>query len=118
MRQLFFAILMMLPIATNAQNVMTGNEIQQRCVEGHELELYCVGYIEGLVTVMLFTNISGNFSLFYGGRQTKEFCMPTGVTAGQRRDTILKWLQDHPEDRHNASAWLVYRALYDAFPCT
>ena len=44
-------------------------------------------------------------------------CAPANVTAGQLADVVLKYLQDHPEERHKAAVGLVATALINAFPC-
>jgi Rap1a immunity proteins len=44
-------------------------------------------------------------------------CVPSKVTLGQLQDVVLKYLDAHPEGRHNIAASLVLKALTEAFPC-
>jgi hypothetical protein len=44
-------------------------------------------------------------------------CPAEGVTTGQEKRVVLKYLQDHPEELHLDDALLVERALTKAFPC-
>ena len=45
-------------------------------------------------------------------------CIPDGVTAGQARETIQKFMQDHPSTRHEIAAVTSFAALKQAFPCS
>ncbi len=40
-----------------------------------------------------------------------------GVTNGQVRDVVVKYLKDHPEERHFLASILAVKALSKAFPC-
>jgi len=44
-------------------------------------------------------------------------CIPQKVTNGQMGDVLIKYLQDHPEKRHNDVGVLAWRAFRKAFPC-
>ena len=43
-------------------------------------------------------------------------CIPDGVTAGQARETIQKFVQDHPSTLHEMAAVISFAALKQAFP--
>jgi hypothetical protein len=45
-------------------------------------------------------------------------CIPDGVTAGQARETIQKFMQDHPSTQHEMAAVISFAALKQAFPCS
>lgn len=87
-----------------------GNELYADCTEepvsfnrGH-----CLGYVVGIADV-----------LQHPGSRVGDFatCLAKGVTEGQVRDVALQFLTQHPELRHYAAAYLVARALAEAFPC-
>ncbi|UCD68921.1 MAG: hypothetical protein JSW48_02125 [Betaproteobacteria bacterium] len=46
-----------------------------------------------------------------------RFCPSANVTVGQVAAIVIKWLEDHPEDRHYSADSLVKAALEEAFPC-
>jgi Rap1a immunity proteins len=52
------------------------------------------------------------------GVMKKLSCEPPGVTAGQVKDVVVRYLEKHPESRHAVGASLVLAALYEAFPCS
>lgn len=86
----------------------TGNEVLQKCDEGADTQdiAYCLGYIAGAVDqIALWTN--------YGGKN----CIPSNATLGQMRDVIVKYLKDHPQDRHRSAPLLSYMALGEAYSC-
>jgi len=45
-------------------------------------------------------------------------CLPRNATEGQVGDVVLKYLDDHPEERHHKAATLALTALTLAFPCS
>ena len=48
---------------------------------------------------------------------TSMLCLPDGVTNGQQRAVVLKYLRDHPERLHELRSKLVRDALQKAWPC-
>jgi hypothetical protein len=50
-------------------------------------------------------------------RDLKMICTPPRVTYGQMLDIVGKFLNDHPERRHERKPDLVLDALIAAFPC-
>ena len=50
---------------------------------------------------------------------TRIFCIPPDdqVTTEQLTDIVIKFLEEHPEDRHLQGAAIVFAAATDAFPC-
>lgn len=44
-------------------------------------------------------------------------CIPLGVSTGQVRDVVTKWLRENPQHRHYPATWTVAQALAKAFPC-
>lgn len=85
----------------------TGNQLHSDCSS----ELFyekgiCIGYI------MAIADVLGSSPLY--GYST---CIPSGVTAGQMRDVVQRWLNENPKERHYNADSLVAWALSDAFPC-
>jgi len=48
-------------------------------------------------------------------RQT--MCSPAGSTRGQLTAIVQKYLENHPETRHENDILLIMRALQEAWPC-
>ena len=44
-------------------------------------------------------------------------CIPNRVTDRQTTDVVVRYLKEHPEQRHYAAANLVAETLAEAFPC-
>ena len=97
---------------------LTGNDLYHNCTNaavpmGWSL---CLGYIEGVLDA---TNFEG--SLSYGKSTVLhgivQWCVPAGVTAGQARDVVIKFLRDKPEFRHLSAAEEVTAAVAAAWPC-
>jgi len=47
-----------------------------------------------------------------------EICIPGGTTAGQVRDTVLRWIAKQHSPRGMVAAAATFRALTEAFPCS
>ena len=61
----------------------------------------CIGYISGV------------FDLADG----ILFCAPKEVTRGQVWDIAVKYLREHPEQRHTVASDSVIESLREVFPC-
>ena len=81
-----------------------GNKLYSRCSSpNNSLEhVYCLGYVAGATD-----------SLQMDG----HICVPDNVTVAQAVDVVMKYLRDHPEDRHFLAPSLADLALRQAFPC-
>jgi hypothetical protein len=44
-------------------------------------------------------------------------CLPQGVTTGQALKVLVKYMDDHPEQLHEKTAWVAAKALHEAWPC-
>ena len=45
-------------------------------------------------------------------------CLPKGVTTGQGLKVLIKYMEDHPEELHDRTAELAFRAFVKAWPCS
>jgi hypothetical protein len=86
--------------ATQAK-AYTGNELLADCTASLDTNLgpqnstYCLGYLLGHIE--------------------KSDYVPVGVTAGQARDIMVAYLQQHPETRHLPAQYNAFMALRAAF---
>lgn len=95
----------------SAAGWMSGNELLSACEEMNEAIKYqqlgwCRGYIVGIADAMS----PGNSVNGYKAKFT------AGITVQQLTDVVLKFLREHPEDRHYSAGSLVAEALSKAFP--
>ena len=84
----------------------TGNQLYDACSAPEQNQVYgaaCLSLIDGVSQV---------------GKIRGDFCIRTsGVTMGQSRAVVLRYLEIHPELRHQPAGLLVLQALMQAFPC-
>lgn len=87
----------------------TGNELNRLCKSSIDVETgICIGTISGIIGGADAVGI-------LNGR--KLFCLPANATRQQLHDTVIKYLGDHPEQRHQPDTSLVVVAIANAFPC-
>jgi hypothetical protein len=71
--------------------------------------LQCYSYISGA--------IDGAAALAIDAGHAPPECPPNGVTKGQLKDIVLRYLKGHPEKRHLQAASLVIASVGEAFHC-
>jgi hypothetical protein len=72
-------------------------------------QIECANYVRALVE---YDELRGT-SL----GQKRFICVQKGVTIGQSRDVVVKYLRTTPQDLHLPFVLLAHRALEVAFPC-
>lgn len=104
-------VLAVLPIPAGAVMTASGNELLETCRK--ESSMFssgaCLGFIEGVVEGMRLQASTMN--------EKALVCPPYGVTVGQIRDVVMKYLADHPEQRHFSGAQVTVLALAGAWRC-
>ncbi len=104
--------LLLVSASTDAQRVSTttGNGLLDSCESKAEHErALCLGYITGV------TDMEGINTAAYPERGRTR--ISEDVTNSQVKDVVVKYLRDHPEDRHLLAAILIVEAVSRAFPC-
>ena len=98
-----------LPVSAHAGD-FSGNQLYSMCDKtGDARDTGCMAWIIG------FT--SGLFVAQTASKNGDDgVCIPDGVTAGQARETIQKFVQDHPSTLHEMAAVISFAALKQAFP--
>jgi hypothetical protein len=86
----------------------SGQALLQRCQSNASYDMYCMGKLNGL-------NDSHNMMVEIGANRL--FCLPSGVTVGQVKLVVIRYLQTHPERLHWPWSGLATMALAQAFPC-
>jgi len=76
----------------------------------------CIGYVEG-VSDGVFEEVA--FAHAMSNKEpAKPYCLPEDTENGQLIRIVLKYVRDHPEEAHYSTAFLIVKALREAFPCT
>jgi Rap1a immunity proteins len=103
---LAFALTMAL--SPGAALALDGNDVLRTCenTSGYN-EGFCLGYLLGVVDSLM----NGAAPLICNNDRTGN------VTFAQMRDIVLKYLRDHPENRHCGAIDITYVALRNLFPC-
>jgi len=96
---------------TRGITYLDGNKLLKACeLEdagiSFEYGANCSGYIVGVADASQGKSWDGF-----------PYCKPAAVTRGQLVKIVTKWLNNHPEELHNAAHTLVQVALLNAFPC-
>jgi Rap1a immunity proteins len=87
----------------------TGNELLEECKSKGASGLFCLGFVRGLAEgLTLWRSFAPESAIT---------CIPEGVTTGQLKDVVVKWLADNPKDRHLGADALVVRAFRVTWPC-
>ncbi|MGC2464984.1 MAG: Rap1a/Tai family immunity protein [Candidatus Acidiferrum sp.] len=106
------AIFLLCSISARAQRVSTttGNDLLESCEStGHFEQAFCFGYITGV------TDTDAMDGAAFPDR--RRSCVAENVSNGQVKDVVVKYLRDHPEERHLLAAILIVKAMSQAFPC-
>src|SRR5262249_45249982 len=78
---------------------ITGNELYKNCTANIRDDIagagICVGYVEGIADAHEFDATN---------------CVPPGVSVGQIKDVIVKYLAETPQLRHQSAALLGWMA--------
>jgi hypothetical protein len=114
MKEVVLAGLLLLFLNTfvYSQRVSTtsGNALLESCESKEEFQqAFCSGYVQGA------TDLDGMEGAAFPER--RRSCVGENVTNGQIEDVVVKYLRDHPEERHVLAAILVVKAAAKAFPC-
>jgi len=101
----------LLLVSSDAQaGKITGNNLYEDCARGNEGQLYCFGYIAGILDAL------NDLDPFHVMGEA-HVCLPAKVTMGLLRDVVMQYLTAHPELRDQEGAWQLVRAYHKAFPC-
>jgi hypothetical protein len=94
------------PVASN----YSGNDLLRDCSDRNNVPSFsfCLGYINGLRDGVVFASL--------GPGAKPPFEISDRVELGQLKDVVVKYLNEHPEERHLHAAVLVESALAKAFP--
>ena len=86
-------------------NYYDGNKLLEVCrSDDYQCATYVVGVTDGQLAAIVATS------------RTRAYCIPKGATSEQVKDVVVKYLIDHPQERHLLGGILVAEALSQAWP--
>lgn len=96
---------------------MNGTDLANLCLSSNVqmqksiCPTYLVGVSDG------FEVMAGSLGQMDEKGAKLPFCKPKTFTVSQFQRVVTKYLKDHPEELHFGAAFLVFKALSEAFPC-
>jgi hypothetical protein len=97
------------PQADELLGFISGNKLLAMCQSTSDMDkMNCVGYVTG------FADSASKFAEL---GKTCYFQAEKGVTQKQLVDVTVKYLNDHPEERHWLAVTPMMEAMKTAFPC-
>lgn len=109
-------------------DTVSGNDLFSGCTANNDPSQlnFCAGYIIGAVEgmkvglawpMMLAGDHKPIEEINKAVETLLQICAPPEVEYGQYVGVVVKYLGDHPENRHNSARMLIINALQRAFPC-
>lgn len=95
----------------------SGNLLAKNCAFGEAsdeaINYYANGQCSGVITGTVDA-IDYYQSL---GENPELICVPDGVTRGQAKKVVQKYMEDNPAQLHYTATLVIWAALREAFPC-
>ena len=101
----------------NITYAVTGSQLYEFCTsKSDNSKIFCDGVIFGNAEgLQVMNRIS--FQRYPKMFNEKLYCIPKEAPPRDIVDTVVKFLNDHPEERYQATAFITLMALSRAFPC-
>lgn len=110
----------------NAQQV-SGNSVYEACRSDGSVQLgFGIGYILGVIegesfgAFVVLKQGQPNLTAKEGNELINGFmghCIPSDASNEQLRDIVLRYLADHPGERHHPARGLIWSSMKAAFQC-
>jgi hypothetical protein len=98
------------PITPDDVQLTTGYDLASKCLmKGPDYPSHCYGYIIGATETLIGAALERSEPL--------PFCPQKGIMEVDLVGTVVKFLQNHAEERQNKAPESVRLALASAFPC-
>lgn len=99
-------------VAADAQEVkldmfVTGNDLFERCTDNPAASTYIANY--GFCRGYIYA--AADFFATVSAEQGRPSCRKAGVTGQQVVDIVVKYLREHPEERHKPADYAVIVVL-------
>jgi hypothetical protein len=91
-----------------------GNKMLRMCASGGSgVESgYCTGRVEGWID-----GVHAGQAMSQVRFSDRQVCVPNGATTGQNVAIFVKYLREHPEQRHESPSMLMLYSFTKAYPC-
>ena len=118
MRTIMFSLVFLILTVTPAHS-LTGEEWLSQCKGITNIQrASCLSYIRGLDDMnslfnqlQIYSKQGDNYNSF------SKICYPKGVTFGQLKKILTKWLKEHPEKLYEELSFLYIMMMRETFPC-
>lgn len=98
---------------TRLPEFQNGNGLLELCAsDSGQSQSICLGYIQGVVDGAGITPVEKTCR-----RTSSYWCIPDGVAWGQMTEVVVKYMKDHPENRHWPSTAIITNAVIESWPC-
>jgi Rap1a immunity proteins len=106
------------PNTSDSWHFATGNDLLDQCGADSETpNLACAAYVRGAIDMIgsLQGSIASDDKKTFW--KARSICLPNEVTTGQVKDVVVKYMRANPETRADNAAWIIIRALIQAWGC-
>jgi hypothetical protein len=121
MRIIIFLFLFLLSTITPVNAKMTGEEWMKLCESPESIDnLGCMMYLGGTRDMYTMMNDPNFESYVYVNGEKhliKKTCFPNGVTIGQQKKIMMKYLNNNPKELHERFEYIYSIVIRDTFPC-
>jgi hypothetical protein len=118
MHRLLILLTVLVVLYTPSKASASGNWLLNICESNNPTNLgMCIGFIAGAAHGMEFGGISVADPAKRRSPTYPMYCIPESVTNVQLRDIVIRFLRQHPEQRHVWYIQLVADAMWASFPC-
>lgn len=102
----------------------SGNDFVQRCADidkptsalTHNEGINVIGCVYWVKGVLEGVNLGAQFDAVGNTLMHEPWAMPDKATTGQAVQVLLKYIRQHPETAHEATVFLMMRALGEVWP--
>ena len=109
------------PVGAQEGVWLNGNDLHAWCSADTNSfsSAMCMAYVIGVMDGM---RASWGYSRYLDAGSAVEAmqrpsCTPPGIIRAQARDIVAEYLKSHPAERHEDAAYLIRRAMKEAYPC-
>jgi len=115
---LLVALLVSQGVVADGRVFRTGNNLLEICSANPKQTKITVDYMELSECHGYIMGVSDTHSTFVEWKYIEPFwCSPDGVTTGQEKAVVVKYLKENPQKLHLTASSLVMTALNATFPC-
>ena len=99
------------------RHYISGDQLRQLCTtrgqsddEARSIRALCQTYVFGVVD-------GHETAALVNPRSVRAFCLTEGIFNAELTDTVVTWLNEHPDSAKDPAAFTVFVSLKSRFPC-